>query len=98
MYYCKIILTIIFVNVEYKRYICAMLLRLVVIISLINCALGCVVPTYFQLVVGGLTMFNFFKKGENSYEHNDYEGGRGRCGGSIKKFAIEMAGVTIILR
>ena len=62
MYYCKIILTIIFVNVEYKRYICAMLLRLVVIISLIICALGCVVPTYFQLVLGGLTMFNFIRK------------------------------------
>ena len=98
MYYCKIILTIIFVNVEYKRYICAMLLRLVVIISLINCALGCVVPTYFQLVVGGLTMFNFLRKEKTAMSTTIMKAVGGRCGGSIKKFAIEMAGVTIILR
>ena len=49
-----------------NRYICAKLLRLVVITSLINCALGFGVPTYFQLVLGGLTMFNFLIKEEKS--------------------------------
>lgn len=49
-----------------NRYICAKLLRLVVITSLINCALGFGVPTYFQLVLGGLTMFNFLRKEEKS--------------------------------
>ena len=40
----------------------AKLLRLVVITSLINCVLGFEVPTFFQLVLGGLTMFNFLRK------------------------------------
>lgn len=43
-------------------YICQRLLRLVVITSLINCELGFVLPTYFQLVLGGLTIFNFLSK------------------------------------
>ena len=43
-------------------YICQKLIRLVVITSLINCELGFVLPTYFQLVLGGLTIFNFFNK------------------------------------
>lgn len=43
-------------------YICQKLLRLVVITSLINCELGFVLPTYFQLVLGGLTIFNFLSK------------------------------------
>jgi len=43
-------------------YICHKLLRLVVITSLINCELGFVLPTYFQLVLGGLTIFNFLSK------------------------------------
>ncbi len=43
-------------------YVCQKLLRLVVITSLINCELGFVLPTYFQLVLGGLTIFNFLSK------------------------------------
>lgn len=43
-------------------YICQKLLRLVVITSIINCELGFVLPTYFQLVLGGLTIFNFLSK------------------------------------
>ena len=43
-------------------YICQKLIRLVVITSLINCELGFVLPTYFQLVLGGLTIFNFLNK------------------------------------
>lgn len=43
-------------------YVCPKLLRLVVITSLINCELGFVLPTYFQLVLGGLTIFNFLSK------------------------------------
>ena len=39
-----------------------MLLRLVVITSLINCELGFMQPTYFQLVLGGLTLFNFLSR------------------------------------
>lgn len=49
-------------HIVINRYICAKLLRLVVITSIINCALGFGVPTYFQLVLGGLTMFNFLRK------------------------------------
>lgn len=43
-------------------YVCQKLLRLVVITILINCELGFVLPTYFQLVLGGLTIFNFLSK------------------------------------
>ena len=33
-----------------------------------------------------------------AWRQNDYEGGRGRCGGSIRKFTVANVGVTIILR
>lgn len=47
-------------------YICNIQIRLIVITSLINCALGFVAPTYFQLVLGASTMFNYINKEELS--------------------------------
>ena len=39
-------------------------LRLVVITSLISCALGFTLPTYFQLVLGAVSYFNTLGKEE----------------------------------
>lgn len=53
-------------NCLFFSYICNTWLRLVVITSLINCALGFVAPTYFQLVLGAISLFNYLNKEELS--------------------------------